>query len=267
MTPSGTFVINGAERVIVSQLHRSPGVFFGQSVHANGTKLYSARVIPFKGSWIEFATDINGVMYAYIDRKKKLPVTTLFRAIGYERDKDILEIFDLSEEVKVSKTGLKKVLGRKLAARVLNTWHEDFVDEDTGEVVSIERNEIVLDRDTILEKEHLDMIVEADVKTILLHKENNAQAEYAIIHNTLQKDPTNSEKEAVEHVYRQLRNAEPPDEETARGIIDKLFFSDQRYNLGEVGRYRMKKKLGLDIEMDNQDLTKEDIINIIKYLI
>src|SRR5210317_1180798 len=267
MTPSGTFVINGAERVIVSQLHRSPGVFFGQSVHANGTKLYSARVIPFKGSWIEFATDINGVMYAYIDRKKKLPVTTLFRAIGYERDKDILEIFDLSEEVKVSKTGLKKVLGRKLAARVLNTWHEDFVDEDTGEVVSIERNEIVLDRDTILEKEHLDMIIEADVKTILLHKENNAQAEYAIIHNTLQKDPTNSEKEAVEHVYRQLRNAEPPDEETARGIIDKLFFSDQRYNLGEVGRYRMNKKLGLDIDMEMLVLTKEDIITIIKYLI
>ena len=267
MTPSGTFVINGAERVIVSQLHRSPGVFFGQSIHANGTKLYSARVIPFKGSWIEFATDINGVMYAYIDRKKKLPVTTLFRAIGYERDKDILEIFDLSEEVKVSKTGLKKVLGRKLAARVLNTWHEDFVDEDTGEVVSIERNEIVLDRDTILEKEHLDQIVEADVKTILLHKENNAQSEYAIIHNTLQKDPTNSEKEAVEHIYRQLRNAEPPDEETARGIIDKLFFSDQRYNLGEVGRYRMNKKLGLDIGMDNQVLTKEDIITIIKHLI
>lgn len=267
MTPSGTFVINGAERVIVSQLHRSPGVFFGQSIHANGTKLYSARVIPFKGSWIEFATDINGVMYAYIDRKKKLPVTTLFRAIGYERDKDILEIFDLSEEVKVSKTGLKKVLGRKLAARVLNTWHEDFVDEDTGEVVSIERNEIVLDRDTILDKEHLDQIVEADVKTILLHKENNAQSEYAIIHNTLQKDPTNSEKEAVEHIYRQLRNAEPPDEETARGIIDKLFFSEQRYNLGEVGRYRMNKKLGLDIGMDNQVLTKEDIITIIKHLI
>ena len=267
MTPSGTFVINGAERVIVSQLHRSPGVFFGQSVHANGTKLYSARVIPFKGSWIEFATDINGVMYAYIDRKKKLPVTTLFRSIGYERDKDILEIFDLSEEVKVSKTGLKKVLGRKLAARVLNTWHEDFVDEDTGEVVSIERNEIVLDRDTVLEKEHLDQILEAEVKTILLHKENNAQSEYAIIHNTLQKDPTNSEKEAVEHIYRQLRNAEPPDEETARGIIDKLFFSDQRYNLGEVGRYRMNKKLGLDIGMDNQVLTKEDIITIIKHLI
>ncbi len=267
MTPSGTFVINGAERVVVSQLHRSPGVFFGQSFHANGTKLYSARVIPFKGSWIEFATDINGVMYAYIDRKKKLPVTTLFRAIGFERDKDILEIFDLSEEVKVSNAGLKKVLGRKLAARVLNTWHEDFVDEDTGEVVSIERNEIVLDRDTILEKDHITEIMEADVKTILLHKENNAQSDYAIIHNTLQKDPTNSEKEAVEHIYRQLRNAEPPDVETARGIIDKLFFSDQRYNLGEVGRYRMNKKLGLDIGMDKQVLTKEDIITIIKYLI
>jgi len=267
MTPSGTFVINGAERVVVSQLHRSPGVFFGQSFHANGTKLYSARVIPFKGSWIEFATDINGVMYAYIDRKKKLPVTTLFRAIGFERDKDILEIFDLSEEVKVSNAGLKKVLGRKLAARVLNSWHEDFVDEDTGEVVSIERNEIVLDRDTVLEKEHIEQILETDVKTILLHKENNAQSDYAIIHNTLQKDPTNSEKEAVEHIYRQLRNAEPPDEETARGIIDKLFFSDQRYNLGEVGRYRMNKKLQLDIGMDKQVLTKEDIITIIKYLI
>ena len=267
MTPSGTFVINGAERVVVSQLHRSPGVFFGQSFHANGTKLYSARVIPFKGSWIEFATDINGVMYAYIDRKKKLPVTTLFRAIGFERDKDILEIFDLSEEIKVSNAGLKKVLGRKLAARVLNTWHEDFVDEDTGEVVSIERNEIIIDRDTVLEKDHIAQIMDADVKTVLLHKENNAQSDYAIIHNTLQKDPTNSEKEAVEHIYRQLRNAEPPDEETARGIIDKLFFSDQRYNLGEVGRYRMNKKLQLDIGMDKQVLTKEDIITIIKYLI
>jgi len=267
MTPSGTFVINGAERVVVSQLHRSPGVFFGQSFHANGTKLYSARVIPFKGSWIEFATDINSVMYAYIDRKKKLPVTTLFRAIGFERDKDILEIFDLAEEVKASKTGLKKYLGRKLAARVLKTWHEDFVDEDTGEVVSIERNEIILDRDTVLEKEHLDEIVDSGTKTILLHKEDNLQADYAIIHNTLQKDPTNSEKEAVEHIYRQLRNAEPPDEETARGIIHKLFFSDQRYNLGEVGRYRMNKKLGLDIEMEKQVLTKEDIITIVKYLI
>lgn len=267
MTPSGTFVINGAERVVVSQLHRSPGVFFGQSFHANGTKLYSARVIPFKGSWIEFATDINNVMYAYIDRKKKLPVTTLFRAIGFERDKDILEIFDLAEELKVSKTALKKVLGRQLAARVLNTWHEDFVDEDTGEVVSIERNEIILDRDTILEKEHVDKIVDADVKTILLHKESTNQIDYSIIHNTLQKDPTNSEKEAVEHIYRQLRNAEPPDEETARGIIDKLFFSDQRYNLGEVGRYRMNKKLSLDIPVEKQVLTKEDIITIVKYLI
>ena len=267
MTPSGTFVINGAERVVVSQLHRSPGVFFGQSFHANGTKLYSARVIPFKGSWIEFATDINSVMYAYIDRKKKLPVTTLFRAIGFERDKDILEIFDLAEEVKASKTGLKKYLGRKLAARVLKTWHEDFVDEDTGEVVSIERNEIILDRDTVLEKEHLDEILDAGAKTILLHKEDILQADYGIIHNTLQKDPTNSEKEAVEHIYRQLRNAEPPDEETARGIIHKLFFSYQRYNLGEVGRYRMNKKLGLDIAMDKQVLTKEDIITIVKYLI
>jgi DNA-directed RNA polymerase subunit beta len=267
MTPSGTFVINGAERVVVSQLHRSPGVFFGQSFHANGTKLYSARVIPFKGSWIEFATDINNVMYAYIDRKKKLPVTTLLRAIGFERDKDILEIFDLAEEIKVSKTGLKKYIGRKLAARVLNTWHEDFVDEDTGEVVSIERNEIILDRDTILDKDNVEEILDADVKVILLHKEDNNQVDYAIIHNTLQKDPTNSEKEAVEHIYRQLRNAEPPDEETARGIIDKLFFSDQRYNLGEVGRYRMNKKLNLDIPMEKQVLTKEDIITIIKYLI
>ncbi len=267
MTPSGTFCINGAERVVVSQLHRSPGVFFGQSFHANGTKLYSARVIPFKGSWIEFATDINSVMYAYIDRKKKLPVTTLFRAIGFERDKDILEIFDLAEEVKATKTGLKKYMGRKLAARVLKTWHEDFVDEDTGEVVSIERNEIILDRDTVLEKEHIEEILESGSKTILLHKEDNQMADYAIIHNTLQKDPTNSEKEAVEHIYRQLRNAEPPDEETARGIINKLFFSDQRYNLGEVGRYRMNKKLGLDIEMEKQVLTKEDIITIVKYLI
>ncbi len=267
MTPSGTFCINGAERVVVSQLHRSPGVFFSQSFHANGTKLYSARVIPFKGSWIEFATDINQVMYAYIDRKKKLPVTTLFRAIGFERDKDILEIFDLAEEVKVSKSGLKKVIGRKLAARVLNTWHEDFVDEDTGEVVSIERNEIVLDRDTVIDKDNIEEILEADVKTILLHKESAQQGDYAIIHNTLQKDPTNSEKEAVEHIYRQLRNAEPPDEETARGIIDKLFFSDQRYSLGEVGRYRMNKKLQLDIGMDKQVLTKLDIITIIKYLI
>jgi len=267
MTPSGTFVINGAERIVVSQLHRSPGVFFGQSFHANGTKLYSARVIPFKGSWIEFATDINSVMYAYIDRKKKLPVTTLFRAIGFESDRDILEIFDLAEEIKVSKTGLKKVLGRKLAARVLKTWHEDFVDEDTGEVISIERNEIIIDRDTIIGKEHVEEILAANVKNILLHKVDAHLSDYAIIYNTLQKDPTNSEKEAVEHIYRQLRNAEPPDEDTARGIIDKLFFSDQRYNLGEVGRYRMNKKLGLDIGMDKLVLTKLDIITIIKYLI
>lgn len=267
MTNSGTFVINGAERVVVSQLHRSPGVFFGQSFHANGTKLYSARVIPFKGSWIEFATDINQVMYAYIDRKKKLPVTTLFRAIGFERDKDILEIFDLAEEIKVSKAGLKKVLGRKLAARVLKTWHEDFVDEDTGEVVSIERNEIIFDRDTIIEKDYIDEIIESGVKTVLLHKEDHLMGDYAIIHNTLQKDPTNSEKEAVEHIYRQLRNAEPPDEETARGIIDKLFFSEQRYNLGEVGRFRMNTKLQLDEPIDQKVLTKNDIITIIKYLI
>ena len=267
MTPSGTFIINGAERVIVSQLHRSPGVFFGQSFHANGTKLYSARVIPFKGSWIEFATDINNVMYAYIDRKKKLPVTTLFRAIGYQGDKEILEIFDLAEEIKVTKAGLKKVLNRKLAARVLRTWFEDFVDEDTGEVISIERNEIILDRDTILEQDHIEQILDADVKTILLHKEDSQNSDYAIIYNTLQKDQTNTEKEAVEYIYRQLRNAEPPDEETARGIIDKLFFSDQRYNLGEVGRYRMNKKLNLDVDMEERTLTRHDITTIIKYLI
>ncbi len=267
MTPRGSFVINGAERVVVSQLHRSPGVFFGQSFHANGTKLYSARIIPFKGSWIEFATDINSVMYAYIDRKKKLPVTTLLRSIGYESDKEILEIFDLADEVKVSKTGLKKVLGRRLAARVLKTWFEDFVDEDTGEVVSIERNEVVLDRETLIEEEHIEVILDAEVKTILLHKENINAADHAIIYNTLQKDPSNSEIEAVEHIYRILRNAEPPDEETARGIIDKLFFSDKRYDLGEVGRYRINKKLGLDIDMENRVLTKVDIIEIIKYLI
>ena len=267
MTMSGTFIINGAERVVVSQLHRSPGVFFGQSFHANGTKLYSARVIPFKGSWIEFSSDINGVMYAYIDRKKKLPVTTLLRTIGYERDKDILEIFDLAEEVKVSKAALKKIIGRKLAARVLNSWYEDFVDEDTGEVISIERNEVVLDRDTVIDKDNIELILESNTKSVLINKELDDKSEYAIIHNTLQKDPTNSEKEAVEHVYRQLRNAEPPDEETARGIIDKLFFSEQRYNLGEVGRYRMNKKLGLDIDMENLVLTKQDIITIIKFLI
>ena len=267
MSPRGTFIVNGAERIIVSQLHRSPGVFFGQSYHANGTKLYSARIIPFKGSWIEFATDINQVMYAYIDRKKKLPVTTLLRSIGFERDKDILEIFDLAEEVKVSKASLKRSIGRKLAARVLKTWIEDFVDEDTGEVVSIERNEVILDRDTVLDKEHTEEILDAEVNAILLHKEDIASSDCAIIHNTLQKDPTNTEKEAVEHIYRQLRNAEPPDEETARGIIDKLFFSEQRYSLGEVGRYRLNKKLYNGSEEDSQVLTKGDIIEIIKRLI
>jgi DNA-directed RNA polymerase subunit beta len=267
MTDKGTFIINGAERVIVSQLHRSPGVFFGQSLHANGTKLYSARIIPFKGSWIEFATDINSVMFAYIDRKKKLPVTTLLRAIGYESDKDILEIFDLADEVKVSKAGLKKVVGRKLAARVLKSWVEDFVDEDTGEVVSIERNEVIIDRETVLEDDHIDEITESGVKTILVHKDDQRQQDYAIIYNTLQKDPCNSEKEAVLHIYRQLRNAEPPDEATARDVIDKLFFSDKRYDLGEVGRYRINKKLGLEVDSEIRVLTKEDIIEIIRYLI
>ena len=267
MTPKGSFVVNGAERVVVSQLHRSPGVFFGQSRHANGTKLYSARVIPFKGSWIEFTTDINSVMYAYIDRKKKLPVTTLFRAIGYESDKDILEIFDLANEVKVSKAGLKRVKGRMLAARVLKTWVEDFVDEDTGEVVSIERNEVVLERETVIDDSNIDIILDSGVKTIILHKEDTSSAEYAIIHNTLQKDTSNSEKEAVEHIYRQLRNAEPPDIETARGVIDKLFFSETRYDLGEVGRYRINKKLKVDLSLDDRTLTRKDIISIIKYLI
>ncbi|MFV0268145.1 MAG: DNA-directed RNA polymerase subunit beta [Draconibacterium sp.] len=267
MTERGTFIINGAERVIVSQLHRSPGVFFGQSLHANGTKLYSARIIPFKGSWIEFATDINSVMFAYIDRKKKLPVTTLLRAIGFESDKDILEIFDLADEIKVSKKGLKKLVGRKLAARVLKSWVEDFVDEDTGEVVSIERNEVIIDRETEIEEDHIEEILDSGVKTILLHKEDQNQQDFAIIYNTLQKDPCNSEKEAVLHIYRQLRNAEPPDEATARDVIDKLFFSDKRYDLGEVGRYRINKKLGLDVDMENRVLTKEDIIEIIKNLI
>ena len=267
MTPKGTFVVNGAERVVVSQLHRSPGVFFGQSRHANGTKLYSARVIPFKGSWIEFATDINNVMYAYIDRKKKLPVTTLLRAIGFESDKDILEIFGLADEFKVSKTSIKNAVGRKLAARVLKTWIEDFVDEDTGEVVSIERNEVIIDREIVIEKEHLELILESGVKSIILHKDDINAADYTIIYNTLQKDTSNSEKEAVEHIYRQLRNAEPPDEETARGIIDKLFFSDKRYDLGDVGRYRINKKLNLNTPSDTRVLTKEDIICIIRYLI
>ena len=267
MTERGTFVINGTERVIVSQLHRSPGVFFGQSLHANGTKLYSARIIPFKGSWIEFATDINSVMYAYIDRKKKLPVTTLLRAIGFENDKTILEIFDLADEIKVSKTKLKKIVGRRLAARVLKSWIEDFVDEDTGEVVSIERNEVIIDREVVLEESHIDEIVDSGVKEILLHKEDQNQQDFAIIYNTLQKDPCNSEKEAVLHIYRQLRNAEPPDEATARDVIDKLFFSDKRYDLGEVGRYRINKKLSLDVDSEVRVLTKEDIIAIIKHLI
>jgi DNA-directed RNA polymerase subunit beta len=267
MTERGVFIVNGAERVVVSQLHRSPGVFFGQSLHANGTKLYSARIIPFKGSWIEFATDINSVMYAYIDRKKKLPVTTLLRAIGYESDKDILEIFGLADEVKVSKVGIKKVVGRKLAARVLKTWVEDFVDEDTGEVVSIERNEIVIDRETVIENEHIDLIVDSGAKAILLHKEGANISDFAIIYNTLQKDPCNSEKEAVMHIYRQLRNSEPPDEATARDVIDKLFFSDKRYDLGEVGRYRLNKKLNLEISSDIRILTREDMIAIISYLI
>ncbi|HDP76189.1 MAG TPA: DNA-directed RNA polymerase subunit beta [Bacteroidales bacterium] len=267
MTPRGSFVINGAERVVVSQLHRSPGVFFGQSVHPNGTKLYSARIIPFKGSWIEFATDINNVMYAYIDRKKKLPVTTLLRAIGFETDKDILQIFDLAEEVKVSKATLTKVVGQRLAARVLKSWIEDFVDEDTGEVVSIERNEVILDRETVIEKDHIDLIIDSGVKSILVHKESQSISDYAIIYNTLQKDPSNSEKEAVVHIYRQLRNSEPPDEATARDVIEKLFFSDKRYDLGDVGRYRINKKLNLSTSPDIKVLTKEDIIEIIKYLI
>ncbi|MBD3748114.1 MAG: DNA-directed RNA polymerase subunit beta [Sphingobacteriales bacterium] len=267
MTPKGTFVINGAERVIVSQLHRSPGVFFGVSRHTNGSKLYSARVIPFKGSWIEFATDVNNVMYAYIDRKKKFPVTTLLRAIGYDSDKDILELFDLADEVKVSKSGLKKYVGRKLAARVLKKWVEDFVDEDTGEVVSIDRNEIILERETILEEDQIDMIVDAGVKTLILSKEDGNSGDYTIIYNTLQKDTSNSAKEAVEHIYRQLRNAEPPDEETARGIIDRLFFSDKRYDLGDVGRYRINRKLKLETPVETKVLTKLDIIAIVKYLI
>ncbi|MFA5768291.1 MAG: DNA-directed RNA polymerase subunit beta [Bacteroidales bacterium] len=267
MTPRGTFVINGSERIVVSQLHRSPGVFFGQSIHTNGTKLYSARIIPFKGSWIEFATDINNVMYAYIDRKKKLPVTTLLRAIGFESDKDILEIFGLANEIKVNKTNLKKNLGRKLAARVLKSWIEDFVDEDTGEVVSIERNEIVLDRKTVLEEEHIELILDSGAETILLHKEDANIGDYAIIHNTLQKDPCNSAKEAVVYIYRQLRNSEPPDEATAMDVIDKLFFSSKRYDLGDVGRYRLNHKLNLNTAADIKVLTKEDIIAIICHLI
>ena len=267
MTERGTFVINGAERVIVSQLHRSPGVFFGQSVHTNGTKLYSARIIPFKGSWIEFATDINNVMYAYIDRKKKLPVTTLLRAIGYETDQQILDIFDLADEVKVTKTNLKKAVGRKLAARVLQTWVEDFVDEDTGEVVSIERNSVIVDRETVLTEEHIEPIIESGVKTIILHKENPSGVDFSIIYNTLQKDTCNSEVDAVRYIYRQLRASEAPDDATARDTIDKLFFSDKRYDLGDVGRFRINKKLELGIDPSIRTLTREDIIAIIRYLI
>ncbi len=267
MTESGTFVINGAERVVVSQLHRSPGVFFGQSTHANGTKLYSARIIPFRGSWIEFATDINNVMYAYIDRKKKLPVTTLLRAIGLESDKDIIEIFGLAEEIKVNKTNLKKAVGRKLAARVLKTWVEDFADEDTGEVVTIERNEVIIDRETEITEDDIDAILQSGVQTILLHKEVANSSDYSIIFNTLQKDQSNSEKEAIQYIYRQLRNAEPPDDASAREVIQNLFFSEKRYDLGDVGRYRINRKLGLTTSMDVKVLTKEDIIAIIRYLI
>ena len=258
MTPRGTFVINGAERVVVSQLHRSPGVFFGQSIHPNGTKIYSARVIPFKGAWMEFATDINNVMYAYIDRKKKFPVTTLLRAIGYETDKDILELFGMADEVKADKKALHKYIGRRLAARVLRSWVEDFVDEDTGEVVSIERNEVVLERDSILDQEAVEMIVEMDVKSVFIQKED-VGGDYAIIYNTLNKDTSNSELEAVQHIYRQLRGADAPDNETARGIIDKLFFSDKRYDLGEVGRYKINRKLGLNAPLEQKTLTKKEV--------
>ncbi len=267
MTPNGTFIINGAERVVVSQLHRSPGVFFGSSQHANGTQLYSARIIPFKGSWIEFATDINNVMYAYIDRKKKLPVTTLLRAIGYENDKDILEIFNLAEEIKVNKTSLKKAIGKKLAARVLKSWVEDFVDEDTGEVVSIERNEVVVDRETVLDEDNVALILDSGTPTILLHKEDADSSDYSIIFNTLAKDPSNSEKEAVLYIYRQLRNADPADDASAREVINNLFFSEKRYDLGDVGRYRINRKLNLQTDADVRVLTHEDIIEIIKYLI
>ncbi|MBR5435735.1 MAG: DNA-directed RNA polymerase subunit beta, partial [Muribaculaceae bacterium] len=267
MTENGTFVINGAERVVVSQLHRSPGVFFGQSTHTNGSKLYSARIIPFRGSWIEFATDINKVMYAYIDRKKKLPVTTLLRAIGMESDKDIIEIFGLAEELKVTKANLKEAVGKKLAARVLKTWSEDFVDDDTGEVVSIDRIAVVVDRETVLTEEHIQPILDSGATFILVHKDDVNSNDYEIIHNTFQKDMTNSEKEAVQHIYRLLRNAEPPDDNSAKEVIQNLFFSEKRYDLGNVGRYRINRKLNLDIPYDVRVLTKEDIIAIIKYLI
>ena len=267
MTSNGTFIINGAERVVVSQLHRSPGVFFGQGVHANGTVLYSARIIPFKGSWIEFATDINNVMYAYIDRKKKLPVTTLLRAIGFEQDKDILQIFDLAEEVKVNKKNMKEAIGRKLAARVLKSWNEDFVDEDTGEVVSIERNEVIMERETELTADNIAEILDSGASSVLLHKDAEMASKFSIIFNTLAKDPSNSEKEAVLYIYRQLRNADPADDNSAKEVFMNLFFSDKRYDLGEVGRYRINKKLGLDTDMNVRVLTKDDIIEIIKYLI
>ncbi len=267
MTDNGTFIINGAERVVVSQLHRSPGVFFGSSIHSNGTQLYSARIIPFKGSWIESATDINNLMYAYIDRKKKLPVTTLLRAIGFETDKDILDIFDLAEEVKVSKAALKRYQGKKLASRVLNSWSEDYVAEDTGEVVSIERNEVLVERETVLDAEAAEKIINSGTKKILIHKEDSNATDYTIIFNTLQKDTSNSEIEAVNVIYRLLRNADPADDASAREVINNLFFSDRRYDLGEVGRYRINHKLGLTTDADVRVLTKEDIIEIIKYLI
>ena len=267
MTPKGTFVINGAERVVVSQLHRSPGVFFGTQFHSNGTQLYSARIIPFKGSWMEFTTDINNVMYAYIDRKKKLPITTLLRAIGFETDKDILDIFQLAEEVKVTKTNLKKVLGKQLAARVVESWTEDFVDEDTGEVVSMERTEVIIERDVELSEEHVEKILNLDIKSILIKTEDRDGIDYSVIYNTLRKDTANNAKEACEYIYRQLRNAEPPDEETARSIIEKLFFSEKRYDLGDVGRYRINTKLNLDVADNVRVLTKEDITSIIKYLV
>jgi DNA-directed RNA polymerase subunit beta len=266
MTPKGTFIINGAERVIVSQLHRSPGVFFGQSFHPNGTKIHSARVIPFKGAWMEFATDINNVMYAYIDRKKKFPVTTLLRAIGFDNDKSILDLFNLADEVAATKKNLTDSLGRKLAARVLRSWTEDFVDEDTGEVSTISRNEIIVERDTVLDESNLELILETGVKDVILQKQD-VDVDFSIIYNTLQKDPSSSEIEAVQHIYKQLRGADAPDEETARGIIEKLFFSDKRYNLGEVGRYKINRKLELDIEKETLVLTKEDIISIVSYLV
>ena len=267
MTPAGTFIINGSERIIVSQLHRSPGVFFGQSLHANGTKLYSARIIPFKGSWIEFSTDINNVMFAYIDRKKKLPVTTLLRAIGFSSDKDIIDIYGLADEVSMDEETLRQYQGRKLAAKVIKTWVEDFVDEDTGEVIPVERTEAIVERGQILDEQTIAQLLETDVKKILIQKEESEAKEYEIIFNTLQKDTTNTEMEAVNYIYKQLRNSEPPDEATARDVIEKLFFSEKRYDLGEVGRYRLNKKLSLTIDDNVRVLTKTDIIEIIRYLV